>query len=47
MHVLRMLGTPYTDEQIETAPKALEGKSEMDAIIAYMQGLGTTIKMRR
>ena len=47
MHVLRMLGTPYTDEQIQTAHKALEGKSEMDAIIAYMQGLGTTIKMRR
>ena len=47
MNVLRMLGTPYTDEQIEAAPKALEGKSEMDAIIAYMQGLGITIKMRR
>ncbi len=47
MRVLRTLGSPYTDDQIETAPKALEGKTEMDALIAYMQGLGTTIKVRR
>lgn len=47
MRVLRMLGSPYTDEQIENAPKALQGKTEMDAIIAYMQGLGTAIKTRR
>jgi len=47
MRVLRTLGTPYTDEQIAKAPKALEGKSEMDALIAYMQDLGTTIKSRR
>ena len=47
MRVLRMLGSPYSDEEIENAPKALEGKTEMDAIIAYMQGLGTAIKTRR
>ena len=47
MRVLRVLGHPYTDEQIEQAPAALEGKTEMDAIIAYLQNLGTSIKTRR
>ena len=47
LEVLRMLGAPYTDEQIEGAPQALEGKFEMDAIIAYLQNLGLTIKIRR
>jgi cytochrome c oxidase cbb3-type subunit 2 len=47
MEVLRLLGAPYTDEAIEGAPGALEGKTEMDAIIAYLQGLGTSIKTRR
>lgn len=47
MKVLRILGHPYTDEDIEQAPKLLEGKSEMDALIAYLQNLGTAIKSRR
>jgi len=47
MQVLRMLGHPYTDDDIQNAPAALEGKSEMDALIAYLQGMGTTIKARR
>ena len=47
METLRTLGAPYTDDEIANAPKALEGKTEMDAIIAYMQGLGTQIKLRR
>ena len=47
MEVLRMLGAPYSDEEIANAARALEGKTEMDAVIAYLQGLGTTIKMRR
>ena len=47
MEVLRMLGAPYSDEEIANAPKALEGKTEMDAMIAYLQGLGITIKTRR
>ncbi len=47
MRVLRALGHPYTDEDIQNAPAALEGKTEMDALIAYLQGLGTTIKARR
>lgn len=41
MNALRMLGHPYSDEQIDAAPSALEGKNELDAIIAYLQVLGT------
>ena len=41
MRVLSFLGDPYTDEQIASAPKVLEGRTEMDALIAYLQGLGT------
>ncbi|NAW67943.1 cytochrome-c oxidase, cbb3-type subunit II [Vibrio sp. V27_P1S3P104] len=37
-------GVPYTDEQIANAPKELEGKTEMDAIIAYLQSLGHAMK---
>lgn len=47
MRVLRVLGHPYTDKQIEAAPAELEGKTEMDAIIAYLQSLGTALKTRR
>lgn len=44
MERLRMMGHPYTDEQIEKAPEMIKGKTEMDAIIAYLQGLGTAMK---
>ena len=47
LEVLRMLGAPYSDEDIANAPQALEGKTEMDAMIAYLQGMGITIKSRR
>jgi len=47
MRTLRKLGHPYTDEQIANAAKELEGKTEMDALIAYLQDLGTLIKIRR
>jgi len=40
LRVLRMLGTPYTDEQIAAAPAAVQGKTELDALIAYLQSLG-------
>ena len=40
MRTLRMLGDPYSNEQIEKAPKAVQGASEMDALIAYLQFLG-------
>lgn len=47
MTVLRSLGAPYTDEQIEEAASELEGKTEMEAVIAYLQDLGTAVKTRR
>jgi cytochrome c oxidase cbb3-type subunit 2 len=47
MEVMRLLGSPYTDDQIANAPRELEGKTEMDALIAYLQGLGTALKTRR
>ena len=40
MRALQRLGDPYTDEEIEGAAAAVAGKSEMDALIAYLQGLG-------
>ena len=46
MRVLRTLGHPYTDEEIAAAPQALDGKTEMDAMIAYLQGLGVLLKTR-
>lgn len=46
MKTLRRLGVPYTDEQIEKAPAALEGKTELDAVVTYLQGLGTAISQR-
>ena len=40
MLAMKRLGVQYTDEQIANAPKELEGKTEEDALIAYLQGLG-------
>ena len=42
MRALRRLGHPYTDADIEAAPAALEGLTEVDAVVAYLQGLGTS-----
>jgi len=47
MRALRAIGVPYSDAEIQGARKELEGKSEMDAIIAYMQELGTALKDQR
>ena len=44
MRALQTLGHPYSDADIAAAPKALEGKTEMDAIIAYLQSLGVSGK---
>jgi cytochrome c oxidase cbb3-type subunit 2 len=41
MRVLKKLGHPYTDDEISGAAAALDGKSELDALIAYLQVLGT------
>ncbi len=40
LRALRTLGDPYTDEQIAGAADAVAGKTELDALIAYLQGLG-------
>jgi cytochrome c oxidase cbb3-type subunit 2 len=47
LRALQRLGDGYTEEEIAAAPKALEGKTEQDALIAYLQGLGIQIKARR
>ena len=44
LRVLRSLGHPYTDADIAGAKQALAGKTEQDALIAYLQGLGTALK---
>ena len=40
MRALQRLGDPYTDADIQNAPAAVAGKTELDAIVAYLQGLG-------
>ena len=47
MRTLRRLGDPYTDADLAGAPKALAGKTAMDAIIAYLQGLGVAPQQQR
>ncbi len=47
LQVLRTLGVPYSDADIAGAREAVKGKSEMDALVAYLQGLGTLIKSKR
>ena len=44
MRALRKVGVPYTDEEIAAAPAELKGKTDLDALIAYLQVLGTTLK---
>jgi cytochrome c oxidase cbb3-type subunit 2 len=44
MKALRTAGVPYTDEEIAKAPAELKGKTEMDALVAYLQSLGKALK---
>ena len=44
MTVLRQLGHPYTDEEIAKASEDVKGKTELEAVIAYLQSLGTAVK---
>ncbi len=44
MRALRTVGVPYTDAEIAAAPAALAGKTELDAMVAYLQGLGLALK---
>jgi cytochrome c oxidase cbb3-type subunit II len=47
MKALSILGVPYTDEDIAGATDAVKGKSEMDAMVAYLQVLGIAVKNKR
>ena len=47
MSALRSVGVPYTDAEIGEAPKQLEGKTELDVLVAYLQGLGIELKAAR
>jgi cytochrome c oxidase cbb3-type subunit 2 len=47
MKTLRVLGVPYTDADVAGASEAVAGKTEQDALIAYLQNLGTAIKSTR
>ena len=47
LKALQFLGDPYTDGQIAGAAAAVEGRSEMDALVAYLQELGTNRRDRR
>jgi cytochrome c oxidase cbb3-type subunit 2 len=44
---LRMLGDEYAEEDIEGVAAAVEGRTELEALIAYLQGLGTAVGQRR
>ena len=44
MRGLRRVGVPYTDEQIAAAGDEVKGRTEIDALVAYLQGMGTAIK---
>ena len=47
MRALRAVGVPYTDAEIASSTKDVAGKTEEDALVAYLQELGTVIKSRR
>jgi cytochrome c oxidase cbb3-type subunit 2 len=47
MQALRTLGVPYSDEDIAAAKDAVKGKTEMDAMVAYLQVLGTSLTNKR
>ncbi|MEA2093498.1 MAG: cytochrome-c oxidase, cbb3-type subunit II [Pseudomonadota bacterium] len=47
LKVMRMLGVPYEDADIAGATAAVEGKTELDALVAYLQNMGTVISSRR
>lgn len=46
MRALRRIGVPYSDAEIDAAPQELVDKTEQDALVAYLQGLGLQIKTR-
>jgi cytochrome c oxidase cbb3-type subunit 2 len=47
MRGLRRAGVPYTEEQIAAASDEVKGRTEMEALVAYLQGMGTAIRTVR
>jgi cytochrome c oxidase cbb3-type subunit 2 len=47
MRSLQRFGVPYSDQQIAAAPSEIDGKTEMEAMIAYLQSLGIALKDKR
>jgi cytochrome c oxidase cbb3-type subunit 2 len=47
MRALKALGVPYTEEEIEGSARSAWGVTEMDAVVAYLQGLGVVMRDRR
>jgi cytochrome c oxidase cbb3-type subunit 2 len=47
LRAMRTLGVPYTDDDIANASAMVQGHTEMDALISYLQVLGTSIKQQR
>jgi cytochrome c oxidase cbb3-type subunit 2 len=47
MKALRTVGVPYADDEIAKAPEALRNRTELDALIAYLQGMGLALKSTR
>jgi cytochrome c oxidase cbb3-type subunit 2 len=46
MRAMQRLNVPYTEQEIREAPAQLADKTEQDALVAYLQGMGTQIKTR-
>ena len=44
MRALKLVGVPYSEQDIASAPAAVKGRTEEDAIIAYMQNLGLALR---
>ncbi|MNE93553.1 Cytochrome C oxidase, mono-heme subunit/FixO [compost metagenome] len=47
LRAMQTLGVPYSDEDVAGAQAAVKGKTEMDALVAYLQVLGTSLKNKR
>lgn len=47
MAALRAVGVPYSDQDITDARKVVEGKTELEAVVAYLQGMGLALKQTR
>ncbi|MCW9017814.1 MAG: cytochrome-c oxidase, cbb3-type subunit II, partial [Kangiellaceae bacterium] len=47
LKAFKLLGVPYTEEDIAGAKASVEGKTELDAVVAYLQSLGLALKDKR